>query len=135
MADEKQDIQNQAVQGAVCREADKPRGVYLPRVDVYETKDAIVLLADMPGVDDKSVDITLEKDVLTIRGSVAANGLKDHGIYYAEYGVGDYERAFSISDEVDREHISAKVKDGLLNVLLPKIENAKVKKIAVTTVQ
>jgi HSP20 family molecular chaperone IbpA len=109
------------------------REVYVPSVDVYETKDSVVLLADMPGVDDKSVDITLEKDTLTIKGSIATNGFKDHSVYCAEYGIGDYARAFTISDEVDRDHIAATVKNGLLHVTLPKIEKAKVKKIAIST--
>jgi len=124
------------VENLVTRESGGARRVYVPRVDVYETKDSIVLVADMPGVDDQSVDITFEKDTLTIKGTVAANGLiKDHRVYHAEYGVGDYERVFRISDAVDHDHITAGMKDGLLNVMLPKAESAKAKKIPVTMMQ
>ena len=119
-------------EGLVARDSGGSRRVYVPRVDVYETKDSIVLVADMPGVDDKSLDITVEKDTLTIKGSVAAKGLKDHRVYHAEYGVGDYERIFRISDAVDHDHITASMKDGLLNVMLPKAEHAIAKKIPVT---
>ena len=132
MAEEKKDLEKEAALTRVCEEG-TARRVYVPSVDVYETRDAVVLLADMPGVDDKSVDITLEKDILTIKGSVATSGFKDHSVYSAEYGVGDYARSFLISDDVDHDHIAARVKNGLLNVTLPKIEKAKVKKIAIST--
>jgi len=68
------------------------RPVFVPPSDIYETKDSIVVLAEMPGVAPDGVDITLERRVLTIRGRSAAN---EHGGYqwvYNEYADGDYER-------------------------------------------
>jgi HSP20 family protein len=122
-------------EGLVSRDSGGTRRVYVPRVDAYETQDTIVLVADMPGVDDHSVNITFEKDTLTIKGSAASNDLKDHRVYYAEYGLGDYERVFKISEHVDHDRITASVKDGLLSVTLPKAEGAKARKIPVTMMQ
>jgi HSP20 family protein len=131
MAEEKKDTQKQEAQTPVMQERTRTVKVYVPGVDIYETKDSIVLLADMPGVDEKSVDITLEKNVLTITGAVALPEVKNHSVYYSEYDTGDYERAFTITDGVDRDRIEANVKNGVLKVTLHKVEKAKVKKIAI----
>lgn len=133
MADEKKELQRKEAYGSVETERSRSRRVYVPKADIYETKDAIVLIADMPGVDEKSVDITLEKNVLTITGIVEPETYKDHSIAYYEYDSGDYQRAFTISDEVDRDKIKASVKQGVLRVTLPKAEPVKAKKIAIKT--
>lgn len=104
---------------------------FVPRVDIYETKDALFLIADMPGIDEKSVDVELEKNILTIIGRVNIDDSKDKSIVYSEYEVGDYERTFSLSDEIDRDKIYATVKNGVLRLELPKAEKAKPKKIAI----
>jgi len=104
---------------------------FVPRVDIYETKDSLFLIADMPGVDEKSVDVELEKNILTITGRVQTDETKDKSIVYSEYEIGDYERAFTLSDEIDREKIYATVKNGVLRLELPKAEKIKPKKIAI----
>lgn len=104
---------------------------FLPRVDIYENKDSLFLLADMPGVDEKTVDIELEKNVLTITGRVENGHVKDAAIMYSEYEIGDYERVFTLSDEIDRDKIVATVKNGVLRLELPKAEKVKPKKIAI----
>ena len=86
----------------------------------------------MPGVDEKSVDITLEKELLTIYGRVEPEVPEKHSLAIAEYGVGDYRRTFTISSEIDRDHIEASVKDGVLKLVLPKAESAKTRKIPVS---
>ena len=131
MDNTKTDIEKQAAQNPVTTERTKSGKVFVPRVDIRETNDAIALIADMPGVDEKSVDITLEKNVLTITGSVVQPVYKDHSIVHAEYDTGDFERAFTISDEVDRDRINATVKNGVLRVTLHKAEKAKARKIAI----
>jgi HSP20 family molecular chaperone IbpA len=127
----KSDTEKQAAPTPVATERTKPGKVFVPIVDIRETKDSMVLIADMPGVDEKSVDITLEKNILTITGSVVPSALENHTAVHAEYDVGDYERAFTISDEVDRDGIAATVKNGVLRVTLRKAEKAKVRKIAI----
>lgn len=104
---------------------------FVPRVDIYETKESIFLIADMPGVDEKSVDVELEKNNLTIAGYVNIDKEKDRSIVYSEYEIGDYERSFTLSDEIDRDKICATVKDGVLRLELPKAEKAKPKKISI----
>jgi len=104
---------------------------FVPRVDIYETKDALYLVADMPGVDDKTVDVELEKNVLTIAGRVEDGKVQDYNLVFSEYEVGDYERTFTLSDEIDRDKIKATVKQGVLRLELPKAEKVKPKKIMI----
>jgi len=105
--------------------------IYAPQVDIIERKDYIVIIADMPGVDEKSVDITLEKNVLTIYGRVDAYAPENHKNFLSEYGIGDYQRVFTLSDEVDRDKIQATVKNGVLKLVMPKAETIKTRKIPI----
>ena len=112
-------------------ERTRARRVYIPRVDIYENGDAVVLLADMPGVDENGVDVTLERNILTITGYIQDDERAGYGLAYREYGEGDYERTFALSDEVDRNRIEATIRDGVLMLTLPKAEEMKTRKIAV----
>jgi HSP20 family protein len=132
MAETKQELQSQtAASPAVDTEGTRNRKIYLPRVDIHENKNAIVLFADMPGVDENSVNITLEKNVLTLKGTPAIEHFKGYNLALAEYDVGDYQRSFSLSDQIDGEKIEASMKNGVLRLTLPKSEPAKAKKINV----
>jgi len=131
MEKEALDLQKQQAQNPLETERTRNRKVYVPKVDIYETKDAMVLIADMPSVDNQSVDITLEKNVLTITGNVESTSYEGKTLAYAEYDTGDYQRAFTISDEVDQDRIEAMVENGVLRLTLPKIEKAKIRKIAI----
>lgn len=107
------------------------RPVYVPRVDIFENQADIVLVADMPGVTETSVDVTLDKGVLTLRGRVDPEaGHPGYTLERCEYRVGDYERAFTLAEEIDQDRIEATVKAGVLRLVLPKVQ-AKVCKIAV----
>ena len=94
--------------------------VYSPDTDIFETQDAIVVVADMPGVDDKHVDIQLENDVLTLTGRVSREAPKDMSLLYRGYSKGDYQRSFTLSEDIEREGIKARIKDGVLRITLPK---------------
>jgi HSP20 family protein len=131
MADLSQDMQKKEAGLTEKGERTRERNVYTPAVDIMERKDDIVLLADMPGVDETSVDITLEKNVLTIYGKVAAEIPGGYTLYLSEYGTGDYQRVFTLTEEVDRDKIQATVKNGVLRLVLPKAEAVKTRKIAV----
>ena len=98
---------------------------FIPRSDIFETEDMIVVVSDMPGVDENSVDITLEKNVLTINGNVDTNEPEGYSLAWAEFETGDYQRSFRISNEIDHEKIEATIKDGVLRLNLPKVEQAK----------
>jgi HSP20 family protein len=106
-----------------------PRPVFVPPADIYETGDNIVVLAEMPGVAPDGVDITLERRVLTIRGRSAVNDYAGYQRVYNEYADGDYERVFTLSENIDRDRIEATLKDGVLNLVLPKADTAKARKI------
>ncbi|MFA5072575.1 MAG: Hsp20/alpha crystallin family protein [Nitrospirota bacterium] len=107
------------------------RRIYKPDVDIVERKNDTLLAADMPGVDERSLDITLEKNMLTIKGSVQPEIPQGYRQIYSEYPVGDYERVFTLSDEVDKGNIQATIKNGVLKLLLPKSTVAISRKISV----
>ncbi|HUG91054.1 MAG TPA: Hsp20/alpha crystallin family protein [Planctomycetaceae bacterium] len=131
MRTESPELVNQDYQAAGETERTSSRPVYRPRVDILDTQDAVVLLADLPGVAEDGADVTLEKNVLTIRGSVAPaedDGLQD---VVTEYGIGEFERVFTLTDEIDRSAIEATMKDGVLRVRLPRAREAASRKIDV----
>ena len=115
-------------------EPTRNRRVYSPLTDIVETTDEILVVADMPGVDEKCVDVTLDKNILTINAYPPEETVENYSLALGEYGVGDFERKFIVSQEVDREKIAAKVKNGVLTVHLPKAGPAKARKIEVRAV-
>lgn len=131
MADTAKEVQKKEAESPEQGERTRARKIYSPAVDIIERKDDIIVIADMPGVDDKVVDITLEKNVLTIYGKVEDALPEKHTLYYSEYGVGDYQRVFTLTDEVDRDKIMATVKNGVLTIVLPKADVVKTRKISV----
>jgi HSP20 family protein len=109
----------------------RARKIYTPAVDIIERKDDIVVIADMPGVDEKSVDITLEKNLFSIYGRVEPEIPERHRLVFSEYGMGDYQRVFTISDAVAKDGIRATVGNGVLRLVLPKAEEVRTRKIEV----
>jgi len=104
---------------------------FRPDVDIYETDDGLHLRADMPGVKDQDVEVTLENGVLTIEGKVWVDAYKGLSPLYTEYNVGNYFRQFELNEALDESKISAKMKDGVLELELPKAEAAKPRRIEV----
>lgn len=105
--------------------------VFTPRVDIRETETEVILVADMPGVDEKNVNINLEGSELTIRGSFVPKAPDGYELTYQEYTSGDYERSFTLGDTIDRDGIKAVVKDGILRLTLPKAKEAQPRRITV----
>lgn len=93
---------------------------FVPDVDILETDGKIIIRADMPGVAEDGVDVRLEDNVLSITGRVGAPEADSVSPVYSEYQVGDYERRFSISSEVDAEKIQGRMALGVLEIELPK---------------
>jgi len=133
MAQELQTTDRQVPNTLDGSERTRSRQVFVPRADIYETQDQVVLLVDMPGVASDGVDITLEKRTLAIRGYATEQPREHYRQIYAEYGAGDYERVFTLSEDIDREGIEASQKDGVLRLLLPKAAPAKARKIELKT--
>lgn len=102
---------------------------FVPRADIYEMDDQIVILTDVPGASEKSIDIQLEKNVLTINAAVNPDSMEDYSLAYAEYEVGDFTRSFRLSNAIDQDKIKATLKDGVLQLVLPKAPVARARKI------
>mgnify|MGYP001053277368 CR=1 FL=1 len=126
-------VQEQEIVPDEGTERIRERRTFIPRTDIYETEENIVLVLDMPGVNEESIDITLEKNVLTITGNSSVENPKEHSLAFAEYMVGDYERNFRVTDQINSEKIEAVYKDGVLRLTLPKAEELKANKISIKT--
>jgi HSP20 family protein len=104
---------------------------YRPVVDILETGDELRVVAELPGVRADDIDVNFEKGLLTIHGKVEPRQSVDTTYVLREYGVGDFYRAFEVSENIDAERISAEYADGVLVLHLPKMEKAKARKIEV----
>ena len=108
----------------------RPGRVFLPAVDIFETPQALVLVADMPGVKGDGVTLGLKENVLTIHGQVSPPPEKET-LLSQEYALGDYYREFQVGELIDQDRIEASVKNGVLTLTLPKAEKAKPRRIEV----
>ena len=129
--DQAMEVQKQEEVSADELERTRSSRCFVPKADIFETEKEIIILTDIPGANDETVDITLEKNVLSINAYVEPLRTGDYNIAYAEYEEGDYQRSFRLSDEIDQEKIEAVVSEGVLRLRLPKVQEAKAKKIAV----
>lgn len=103
---------------------------FVPRFDVAETSEEIVLWGDVPGVTQESLDLRFEKGELVIHGRVAPRQTEKQ-LCSGEYGIGDFYRTLSISEAIDVDKISAELKNGVLVIRLPKRDSAKPRRISV----
>ena len=128
------DVENmQAETRAVPRAAaeSKHRYTYRPLADILETEAGVELAVEMPGVDSDHVDIKLHRRVLTIKGRTQVNEPSGGKLAYSEYGPGDFERAFRLSQELDGSNIEAEMRNGMLKIKLPRAESAGTQRIEV----
>jgi len=107
--------------------------VLLPAVNLYEREHEVVIVADMPGVSEKHVDLTVEKNTLTVSGKADWTEPAGYELRYREFAPVEYRRVFSLTSDLDPENIKASMKNGVLTVTLAKSESARPRKIAVTT--
>ena len=105
-----------------------------PHVDIFETPAALTVVGDVPGAAADQLEINLRENVLTLTARVKEPDKKWRPIY-EEYRIGHYSRQFRIGHQIDQAKISAKMKDGVLTLNLPKVENAQPRKIKVTTAE
>jgi len=108
-----------------------------PRADIFEQSDGLTILADMPGVDENSVEVQLDQDIVRISGEAAKQSPGDgYRLAYSEYepgGYGHYTRSFILSDDIDRDGISASIKNGMLKLTLPRIKKPEPRKIEIAS--
>jgi len=107
-------------------------GDWEPKVDVSETKDAVVVRAEVPGVDQKDIGLSLQEGVLTIKGEKKFDtDVKDEQYHHTERRYGTFSRSFSLPQTVDSSRVAAEYKNGVLTVRLPLREEAKPRTIKV----
>jgi len=104
--------------------------VFRPDVDILEERDAFVIQADMPGASEETVEVRLEKGLLTLHARLAESASKMRP-RYAEYRDGSYYREFRLSEDIDSAAVSARMKDGVLELRLPKSAQKKPRRISV----
>jgi HSP20 family protein len=109
-----------------------PARIFLPTTDIYEAPEALTVLVEMPGVEKKNVEISVEDGVLNVRGRLDLTKYQGLTPLYTEYNVGHYSRSFRLSSKIDQNKIGAEMKDGVLSLRLPKTEEAKPRTIRVT---
>ena len=125
-----QDIQVQKKR-EVESETTVPVRVFVPTADIYETYDSLVVYLEMPGVNKERVSIRVEDGVLHVEGQLDFERYEGLRPLYTEYNVGHYSRNFRLPNQIDISKIEAQMKDGVLMVTLPKVEQARPRTIKI----
>lgn len=102
-----------------------------PLIDIHESAEGLILEADLPGVSDQTITVQLEENVLSLHAHVPAPAPEGSRPLHEEYHVGDFYRSFILSDEVERDQITAELKNGVLRLVLPKAERARTRRIEI----
>ena len=129
MAENTHDIQcarpaeAQRVEGSNAND-ERSSWAYRPSVDIIDGRDEYTIVADLPGADQDTIDVTFQDDVLSIQAPVAPRGANVTQVYRHEYGVGGFHRRFVVEAPVDAERMTAEYDQGVLTVHLPKAEQA-----------
>ncbi len=95
---------------------------YFPAVDIFDHKNELIVIADVPGVDKENIKIRVEEGILTLEAT--HSDMSKGEPFYREFEWGNFYRQFKLSDEIDDDNISAEVKNGVLTIHLPKTEKA-----------
>ncbi|MCL5978683.1 MAG: Hsp20/alpha crystallin family protein [Nitrospirae bacterium] len=107
-------------------------GVIVPNIEMYDRKNEIVLKAELPGVSKEDIDLTITKDSLTLKGEIKKEEeIKEEDYYASERSYGSFTRTIALPAEVDSEKSKASFKNGVLEIVLPKREEAKPKEIKI----
>jgi HSP20 family molecular chaperone IbpA len=116
---------------AIREETTRPGPVFRPDVDILERADDFVVYADLPGVDEQSVDVRLERGVLTLDARLATLPGADWSPIHTEYGLGSFHREFRVSEDIDADGVSATMTNGVLELRLPKAAERRPRSIPV----
>lgn len=116
----------------VMKKDDKPLTQYRPATDILEREDGFYIFMDLPGVTKDALVIDLQEDELTVSGRTSYNLPEGENFMEMQFGNGEYRRTVSLSDIVDRERIKANLKDGVLELYLPRVEKTQPKRIEIT---
>jgi HSP20 family protein len=113
------------------QEATIPARAFVPPTDIFEAGHALTIVMEMPGVNKKNLDISVEGGILNVEGRLDFTKYEGMQPLYTEYNVGHFRRSFTVPNKIDQARISAEMKDGVLTLVLPTAEEAKPRKIAV----
>jgi HSP20 family molecular chaperone IbpA len=113
-------------------EATIPVRQFLPNTDIYETETALTVVLEMPGIEKTNVEVAVEGGVLKVYGRIDFSKYEGLQPIYTEYNIGHYARSFRLSSKIDQTKIEAQMNDGVLSLVLPKVEEAKPRAISVT---
>jgi HSP20 family protein len=113
------------------QESTIPARIFQPVADIFETDQALTVVLEMPGVSKENVEINVEDGILTIIGRIDFSKYEGLQPLYTEYNIGNYSRSFQLSSKIEQEKIKAELKDGVMTLVLPKAERAKLRKIVV----
>jgi HSP20 family protein len=108
-----------------------PARFFVPNTDIYETPDALTVVMEMPGVERENVQVSVADGVLSVGGKLDFSNYEGLQPLYTEYNIGHYARTFNLSSKIDQAKISAEMKDGVLTLALPKVEEARPRVITV----
>ena len=108
-----------------------PARVFVPATDIYEAENELSVILEMPGVEKKNVDIRVEDGALNVEGRLDLAKYQGLQPLYTEYNIGHYARSFRLSSKIDQNKIAAEMKDGVLSLRLPKVEEAKARTIQI----
>ncbi len=114
-------------------EQTRPGLVFKPLVDIFETDKEIVVLADMPGVSPESLDVDLREDILTLTAEASSGRGEGEQDILSEFATGKFYRQFTLSEVIDQSKIEAKLDNGVLRLVLPKVEKAAPRKIQINS--
>ena len=112
-------------------EATIPARMFVPVADIFEGANDLTLILEMPGVEKSNVDVHVEDGVLNVEGRLDLTKYQGLQPLYTEYNIGHYSRSFRLSSKIDQNKIAAEMKDGVLTLKLPKVEEAKPRTIQV----
>ena len=116
---------------SASRERASAGPIFTPPADILEKGDTVVMLLDVPGADPASLDVTLDKHILTLAAHVTLPEPEGYAPEHIEFQNGTYERRFVFSEQMDGERIDATLKDGVLRLTVPRAADAAAKKISV----
>ena len=114
------------------QEGTVPTRFFVPNTDIFEDNDALTVIMEMPGVGKDDVSVDLENDQLHVEGRIDFSLYEGMDPVYTEYSIGNYRRGFTLSSKIDQDRIKADLNDGVLKIVLPKVEQAKPRRIEVS---
>lgn len=117
---------------SLANESDFLTGSWSPSVDIYESENSIVITAEVPGINEKDIDLTIDRNLLTIKGERKfENEVNKENYHRVERTYGSFSRSFQLPSSVDTTKVKAEQKNGVLTINLPKKEEEKPKKISI----